>query len=162
MEKAKIYDQHLENGVFRSNLDFYKTEIQFLENRLGEVSSKNNSAECLKDLEHFQNQLIIQKNNIDVIRHEVVLDEDRLMKEAAKNEIALQHRSTEFHSKEKEDFEEILQMRHDEFHLMLDGSLLKHRKISEHNYSRAWVPVEADPKATEIQVAIERPPNADR
>jgi len=62
----------------------------------------------------------------------------------------------------KEDFEEILQMRHDEFHLMLDGSLLKHRKISEHNYSRAWVPVEADPKATEIQVAIERPPNADR
>ena len=53
-------------------------------------------------------------------------------------------------------------MRHDEFHLMLDGSLLKHRKVSEHNYSRAWVPVEADPKATELQVAIERPPNADR
>lgn len=62
----------------------------------------------------------------------------------------------------KEDFEELLQMHHDEFHLMLDGSLLKHRKISEHNYSRAWVPVEADAKATELQVAIERPPNADR
>lgn len=62
----------------------------------------------------------------------------------------------------KEDFEELLQMKHDEFYLLVDGSLLKHRKISEHTYSRAWVPVEADPKATELPVSIEKPPNSDR
>lgn len=61
-----------------------------------------------------------------------------------------------------EDLQEKLRMEHDEFHLMLDGSLLKHRKVSEHNYSRAWVPVEADPKATEVEISIERPPNPDR
>lgn len=62
----------------------------------------------------------------------------------------------------KEDFEDMLQMRNDEFNLMLNGSLLKSRKVSEHNYSRAWVPVEADPKATELPISIEKPPNADR
>lgn len=62
----------------------------------------------------------------------------------------------------KEDFEELLQIKNDEFYLMLDGSLLKHRKVSEHNYSRAWVPVEADPRATEMPISIEKPPNPDR
>lgn len=62
----------------------------------------------------------------------------------------------------KEDFEELLQMKHDEFYLMLDGSLLKHRNVSEHSYSRAWVPVEADPKITAIPISIEKPPNPDR
>jgi hypothetical protein len=62
----------------------------------------------------------------------------------------------------KEDLEELLQIKHDEFYLLLDGSLLKHRKVSDHTYSRAWVPVEADPKATESPVSIEKPPNPDR
>jgi hypothetical protein len=62
----------------------------------------------------------------------------------------------------KEDLEDLLQIKHDEFYLLVDGSLLKHRKVSEHNYSRAWVPVEADPKATDAQISIEKPPNADR
>lgn len=62
----------------------------------------------------------------------------------------------------KEDLEELLQIKHDEFYLLFDGSLLKHRKVNSHSYSRAWVPVEADPKATEVAMSIERPPNADR
>lgn len=62
----------------------------------------------------------------------------------------------------KEDLDEFLQMKHDEFYLLLDGSLLKHRKISEHSYSRAWVPVEADPRATDSSIAIEKPSNSDR
>lgn len=62
----------------------------------------------------------------------------------------------------KEDMEELLQMKHDEFYLLLNGSLLKNRKIAEHSYSRAWVPVEADPKATTVPISIESPPNKDR
>jgi hypothetical protein len=53
-------------------------------------------------------------------------------------------------------------MKSDELQLLIDGSLLKQRKISQHTYSRAWVPVEADAKITEIQMSIEKPPNADR
>ncbi len=103
MEKGKIYDQHAENKEFLSKLDFYKEKIQILQNRLDEVTSKNNNKDFLVEVEHFQNQLIIQKNNVDEIRHRVVLDEDRLVKEIAKNEVAVEHRSAEFHTKEKED-----------------------------------------------------------
>lgn len=60
------------------------------------------------------------------------------------------------------DFESILCMKGDELSLMLDGSLVKTRKISEHKYSRAWVPVEAPPGTIDSGPIIERPPNEDR
>lgn len=107
MEKVKIYEQHAENKEFLSKLDFFKDKIQVLQNRLDEVTKKNNNKDFLLEVEHYQNQLIIQKNNIDVIRHDVVLDEDRLVTETTKNEVAIQHRSVEFHAKQKEDFEQI-------------------------------------------------------
>jgi hypothetical protein len=62
----------------------------------------------------------------------------------------------------KEDMDSILQMKHDEFNLMIDGSLLKHRKVSEHKYSRAWVPVEAPAGTLDSGPVTETPPNADR
>jgi ParB-like chromosome segregation protein Spo0J len=66
------------------------------------------------------------------------------------------------HKYEKSELGALLQMKSDELQLLLDGSLLKQRKISQHTYSRAWVPVEADAKITEIQLSIEKPPNSDR
>ena len=48
-----------------------------------------------------------------------------------------------------------------EIDMMLDGSLIKMRKISEHTYSKAWVPVEA-PNGKIENVVLERPPNPDR
>jgi hypothetical protein len=53
-------------------------------------------------------------------------------------------------------------MRSEELSLMLDGDLIKTRKISEHNYARAWVPIEAPSNKSEDIVLIERPPNYDR
>lgn len=61
-----------------------------------------------------------------------------------------------------EELEDILIMSPDEVDLMLAGGLLKQRKIPQHEYSRAWVPVEA-PSADKLNsVSIERPPNPDR
>jgi len=60
------------------------------------------------------------------------------------------------------DFDLMLCMRSEELSLMLDGSLLKTRKIPEHNYARAWVPIEAPSKSTDDIFVIERPPNPDR
>jgi hypothetical protein len=54
-------------------------------------------------------------------------------------------------------------MKFHELELMLDGTLLVHRDIKNHTYSRAWVPVEAPSGTVDKEpVAIERPPNADR
>lgn len=51
----------------------------------------------------------------------------------------------------------VLNMHPDEIGLMLDGTLLKDKKISDHKYSSAWVPVEAPAGATEQAPIIERP-----
>lgn len=60
------------------------------------------------------------------------------------------------------DFDEMLCMRTEELSLMLDGSLFKTRKIKEHNYSKAWVPIEAPASSQDSGMVIERPPNPDR
>jgi hypothetical protein len=59
-------------------------------------------------------------------------------------------------------FEDALCMRNEELSLMLDGSVFKARKIKEHNYARAWVPIEAPSGSTGESFSIERPPNPDR
>ncbi len=48
----------------------------------------------------------------------------------------------------------------DEFEAIADGTLIKKRKIKEHKYSNAWVPVETNGPTEKI--SIERPPNPDR
>ena len=66
------------------------------------------------------------------------------------------------------DYKDLFNMKFDELELMLDGSIVKHRTVAKHNYSRAWVPVEAPPGTTDSdlamrhKVAIEQPPNPDR
>lgn len=53
-----------------------------------------------------------------------------------------------------------LNMTKDEVELLLDGTIIKHRGIKEHLYSRAWVPIES---ATKVDnPIIEAPPNDDR
>lgn len=56
--------------------------------------------------------------------------------------------------------EDILGMSMIEVDMLLDGSLLKMRKVAEHKYSKAWVPIEAPAGAIDA-MEFERPPNAD-
>jgi ActR/RegA family two-component response regulator len=100
--EEKIYTQHAENSEWMNKLKFYKDEISILGNRLGEIASKNNHAEVLTQVEHFQNQFIIQKNNIDEIAHAIGQHEKALEKEIEKNPTAIEHRKFEFHDRQKE------------------------------------------------------------
>ncbi len=52
-------------------IDFYDSEIDILENRLAEIVQKNNKSSILAEVEHFQNQFIVQRNNIDELRHNI-------------------------------------------------------------------------------------------
>jgi hypothetical protein len=60
------------------------------------------------------------------------------------------------------DYDDYFAMKFDELELLLDGSFIKHRATKEHNYSKAWVPVEA-PAGTvdKTLISIEKPPNQD-
>jgi hypothetical protein len=53
-------------------------------------------------------------------------------------------------------------MKTDELEVMLEASIIKTRKISEHTYSRAWVPIEAPAGTVDNSPLVERPPNSDR
>jgi len=61
----------------------------------------------------------------------------------------------------EKDLQQLLSMSDDELDVLLDGTIIKRIKISEHKYSRAWVPIEAPKNALENFVP-EKPPNADR
>jgi NAD-dependent SIR2 family protein deacetylase len=100
--KANIIDQHLENQDWLKRLDFYKEEITILKERLDEVTKKNNASDFLKDVEHFQNQFIVQRNNIDELAHSIKMNEQGLVKEVNSNPVAVDHRKVENHLAEEE------------------------------------------------------------
>jgi hypothetical protein len=100
--KGTIYTQHTENKEWISKLAFYKDEIKILTGRVEEIAAKNTSSDVLVGVEHFQNQLIIQRNNIDEILHLVKLNEKVLIAEIIANPVAVDHRKLEYHLKEKD------------------------------------------------------------
>lgn len=59
---------NLHSDALRS-LDFYKQEIAILTKRLEEIAADNTSHEIAEKVEHFQNQFLIQRNNIDELKH---------------------------------------------------------------------------------------------
>jgi hypothetical protein len=63
-------------------LIFYKEEIKILQDRLEEVSSKNNSFEARQGIEHFQNQFVMHQNNIDELKHTINLLVEKMAKDA--------------------------------------------------------------------------------
>lgn len=60
------------------------------------------------------------------------------------------------------DIKQFFSMHSDELDVMVDGTLLKDRSISDHKYSSAWVPIEAPSSAIDTAPIIERPPNNDQ
>ena len=97
-----IYKQHEENTTWINKLDFYKDEIKILTGRLEEITTKNNQDDVLAQVEHFQNQWIIQRNNIDEIAHLVKANEATLLAEIKNNPVAVDHRKMEYHAQEKD------------------------------------------------------------
>jgi hypothetical protein len=98
--KEKIYRQHEENKDWINKLDFYRDELEILNGRLEELAEKNTSKKVTAEIEHFQNQFIIQRNNIDNIAHAVNLNERELMSSIESNPVAAVNRKTEYHERE--------------------------------------------------------------
>jgi len=104
METKKIYELHEEHKEWLNNLAFYKDEIKVMQNRISEIASKNSSAEALKQIEHFQNQLIIQRNNIDELSHSIKDHENYLENRVNENPTAVDHRKVNDHPKMRDSY----------------------------------------------------------
>lgn len=71
MEGIKMEVLHQEHLEWLNKLDFYKDDIAILKRRIEEVASKNTGHDVMAMIEHFQNQLIIQRNELDEFRHAI-------------------------------------------------------------------------------------------
>lgn len=104
METKKIYELHEEHKEWLNNLAFYKDEIKVMQNRVSEVATKNSSADVLKQIEHFQNQLIVQRNNIDELCHSIKDHENYLENRVNENPTAVDHRKVNDHPKMRDNY----------------------------------------------------------
>jgi hypothetical protein len=119
-------DLHFEHKVWTRQLEFSKDEIMFFKERAGEISQRYTDKEVLKRLEHFQNQFIIQENEIDEFLHVIRLHEDSFVKEVEKNSVAIDHRFFNDHGDERDRFDMFVK---------LYGEL----KTEFMNYLRKWM-----------------------
>jgi hypothetical protein len=100
--EENMYKQHEENKDWISRVAFYKDEITILQGVLSEIASKNTGDEALKEVEHYQNQFIVQRDNLDQLAHNIQLNEQKFQQEVTDNPVAVDHRRTEYHQSEKD------------------------------------------------------------
>lgn len=98
MKTEKVYTQHEENKEWMNSLLFYKDELNIMKERIKEIAAKNSSKDLLAKVEHFQNQLIVQSNNVDTLKHEINLSNDAITEEIKKNEKRADHLKLEDHA----------------------------------------------------------------
>ncbi len=71
MSYTNVSNLGVQHSEWLKMLEFYKEDLDILDKRLIEVSDKNSSTEARAGVEHFQNQFIIQRSNIQKLKHTV-------------------------------------------------------------------------------------------
>ncbi len=90
-----ITDLHQDHQEWDRKLAFYEDELKIMTNRLSEVSAKNTNAEIKIKVEQFQNRFVIQKNEIDHLKHAINIAEDQITANIKENPVAYSHRKLE-------------------------------------------------------------------
>jgi hypothetical protein len=83
--KPTTFNQHTENTEANNKLSFYKDEVRIMQGRLDEIASKNNKKDIQKEIEHFQNQIIIQSKNIEDLRKDILSEENWIRANVSRN-----------------------------------------------------------------------------
>ena len=73
-----IRSLHMEYQLWTRELIFYKEEIRIFEDHLTAILKRNNKNGVLAQVEHFQNQFILQKEVIDYLKHDLQVSERQL------------------------------------------------------------------------------------
>ncbi|HEU4789345.1 MAG TPA: hypothetical protein VFS71_06650 [Flavobacterium sp.] len=103
MEANKtIYELHEEHKTWLNKLLFYKDELKIMDNRILEVAKKNTSKEVQSLADHFNNQLIIQKEQIDILTHDIKSHELYLDAVAIDNHKDINNQNFVDHKKHRE------------------------------------------------------------
>lgn len=95
MQKTElITDQALTHKEWLNLIGFYNDDLRIMENRIAEVNSKNTATEVLAMVDHFQNQIIIQRAHLEDLQRAIVHKQDANTAEILRNPVAADHRRT--------------------------------------------------------------------
>lgn len=100
--QKSLYELHAEHREWLSRLAFYGDEINYMITRLEEVAVKNTATDVLAQVEHFQNQLIVQRNELDILKHAINEQEMLIVKNINANPVASDRRKMEDHTDERD------------------------------------------------------------
>ena len=92
-EKAVfIGDLHFEHKMWKRGLNFCKDELSFLTTRLEDVVLfHENEMVMMREVEHFQNQFMLQNQNVDQFTHDINKKEHELAEFAKDHPVAIDH-----------------------------------------------------------------------
>lgn len=116
--KKTIYQLHEEHKTWLNKLLFYTDELKIMDKRIYEVAEKNTSSEVRSFTDHFYNQLIIQKEQIDILTHDIKSHELFLEAEVLDNPNSIDHEKFSDHKKHRESiatFEKLFKELREEF-----------------------------------------------
>lgn len=122
MSYETVSHSQTEHQEWLKSISFYDNELDILEERLTEIVKKNTSHEALEGLEHFQNQFIVQRNNIDEIRHNINEHAHKSKLNAEKQSEVIEEALASEHEKMKDEFtifEKVINELRQEFNLYL-------------------------------------------
>jgi hypothetical protein len=91
--ETKMPAMHQMHVEWINKLNFYKDELSTLIKRVEEVAERNSDKTILATIEHFQNQFIIQRNEIDTLLHDVKMNEEEILGNFKQNPTAWDHRT---------------------------------------------------------------------
>ena len=103
MENKKTINQlHEEHKTWLNKLLFYKDELFIMENRISEIAEKNTSRDVRSLVDHFHNQIAIQKEQIDILNHDIKSHESFLELALRKNNTDVESDGLVDHKKHRE------------------------------------------------------------
>jgi hypothetical protein len=103
---------HAEHATWQHRITDIKTELKFLNDELSHFVSKFAPRQVPPHAEHFQNQFIVQKEVLDIMRHDFKQYENLLeanMHHPGKNEIGEILQMHQHHINRMNDFEKLFQ-----------------------------------------------------
>jgi hypothetical protein len=82
MTNSKIKFCHDELMEWKKAIEFFSHQLVAFRNRLTEVFGNNGNKEILAEVEQFQNKFIIEKENFDILRHDIKAQAKKIVKAA--------------------------------------------------------------------------------
>lgn len=81
--KTSLNYLHHQSTEWMREVTFYKEELNVLKTRLEDVVARNTDTEVLAQVDHFENKFKVLSNNLDILKHDINLAHEDVLKTIA-------------------------------------------------------------------------------